>query len=227
MITKRLRTWQREALQGYRTTRLQGTKELLWEATPGAGKTVAALIVAADQLRQASVDKTTRRTTLFIVVPTAHLKIQWAKSATRLSLRLDPAFRRTTLGLAPDYHGAVVTYQQIANNPKAFRQLMKGSPVILDEVHHAGDGLTWGAALREALTEARFILSLSGTAFRSDSNPIPFVKYDDIGRSVPDYSYTYSRAIEEGVCRPVAFFGNGGEIAWGTNQQVVQVNFAD
>lgn len=194
---------------------------MLWEATPGAGKTSAALIVAADQLRAAP----GRR--LYVVVPTAHLKVQWARAAADVGIRLDPSFRRTALGLARDFHGAVITYQQLAQNSSAFRRLIRESPVILDEIHHAGDGLSWGAALRDALADSSFVLCLSGTAFRSDNNPIPFVTYDEVGASMPDYIYSYSRAIEEGVCRPIAFFGYGGEIAWGDTQAVLQASFAD
>lgn len=220
-MAKRLRRWQREALGCYRAKLSDGSRSMLWEATPGAGKTSAALIVAADQLKAAPKRK------LFVVVPTAHLKIQWARSAADVGIRLDPAFRRTSLGLARDFHGAVVTYQQIAQNSSAFRRLIRECPVVLDEIHHAGDGLSWGAALRDALTEAAFTLCLSGTAFRSDNNAIPFVAYDEVGASVPDYVYSYSRAIEEGVCRPIAFFGYGGDIAWGDTNNVLQANFTD
>jgi superfamily II DNA or RNA helicase len=55
---------------------------------------------------------------------------------------------------------------------------------------------------------------LSGTPFRSDNSPIPFVSYDESGFGLADYSYSYSRAVEEGVCRPTAFFTYGGEVAW-------------
>jgi hypothetical protein len=49
------------------------------------------------------------------------------------------------------------------------------------------------------------VLALSGTPFRSDGNPIPFVTYDDLGFAVPQYAYTYSQAIADGVCRRVMF----------------------
>ena len=74
---------------------------------------------------------------------------------------------------------------------------------ILDEVHHAGDALSWGDAVREAFGPAVRRLSLTGTPFRSDVNPIPFVTYapgdDGIPRSVADYSYGYGRALADHV----------------------------
>jgi superfamily II DNA or RNA helicase len=49
--------------------------------------------------------------------------------------------------------------------------------VIFDEIHHAGDALSWGEAVREAFEPATRRLALTGTPFRSDINPIPFVTY--------------------------------------------------
>jgi len=46
--------------------------------------------------------------------------------------------------------------------------------VILDEVHHAGDSLSWGDAVRSAFEPATRRLLLTGTPFRSDVNPIPW-----------------------------------------------------
>ena len=51
--------------------------------------------------------------------------------------------------------------------------------VIFDEIHHAGDALSWGDAVREAFDPARRRLALTGTPFRSDTNPIPFVSYGE------------------------------------------------
>lgn len=204
----KLRPWQQEAFAAYRDTVLRGTRTLLIEATPGAGKTTAALVLALHQLKKRGA------TRLGIVVPTAHLKGQWGRAAASLDLHLDSAFSNGKGVIAGDYHGFVVTYAQVAQKPALFRRLTADACIILDEVHHAGDGLSWGDGLRAAFHEARFIICLSGTPFRSDNTPIPFVPYDDHGFSLPDYSYSYSRAVEEGVCRPTAFFTYGGEVAW-------------
>ena len=131
-----------------------------------------------------------------------------------MDLHLDNSFSNSKGILSGDYDGFVVTYQQVAQKPGLFRKLTHNACVILDEVHHAGDGLSWGDGLRAAFHETRFIISLSGTPFRSDNSPIPFVSYDEHGFGLADYSYAYSRAVEEGVCRPTAFFTYGGEVAW-------------
>ena len=57
-------------------------------------------------------------------------------------------------------------------------------------------------------------LSLSGTPFRSDTNPIPFVTYEfDEARA--DYTYGYDDALRDGrVVRPVLFPRVDGEMEW-------------
>ncbi len=87
-------------------------------------------------------------------------------------------------------------------------------------MHHAGDGLSWGDAVREAFEPATRRLGLSGTPFRTDINPIPFVQYDEgpdgIRRSRADYTYGYGPALADGVVRPVIFLAYAGEMRWRT-----------
>lgn len=220
-MSLKLRGWQDEAFGLYKESYKSGQKCCLWEATPGAGKTTAALHLVKHQI------DTRKSSRALIVVPTTHLRKQWARSALRSGLHLDSAFTARSSRIGLDFDGAVVTYQQIANSQSLFKRIALESVVVLDEVHHAGDGLSWGDSLRFALGEARFILCLSGTAFRSDSNAIPFVRYDNEGLSVPDFSYSYARAIDDHVCRPTAFFTYGGSVAWSENDRVSQASFDD
>lgn len=215
------RAWQKEALEVYAKRYSAGRQSILWEATPGAGKTRVALRLASYHLSRTSC------TRVIVVVPTSHLKIQWARSALGFSMHLDHEYRTEQGQLASDYHGLVLTYQQICMSPKRFSALARGAVVILDEVHHAGDGLTWGDALREAVGDADFILCLSGTAFRSDNSKIPFVHYDSGGASEPDYVYGYSDAIRDSVCRPAVFFTYGGLVSWSSGESSYQADFSD
>lgn len=217
----KLRPWQQEAFGIYRDALLCGSKTVLIEATPGAGKTTAALVLALHQLNKQGAKR------IGIVVPTAHLKVQWARAALDMNLHLDSSFSNSNSGLSSDYSGFVVTYQQVAQKPELFRRLTNSSCIILDEVHHAGDGLSWGDGLRFSFNSAQFIICLSGTPFRSDNAAIPFVNYDNLGFSTPDYSYPYSRAVEECVCRPTAFFTYAGDVAWRDDEQEVQACFSD
>jgi superfamily II DNA or RNA helicase len=215
-----LRGWQKEAFSLYLTSLASKQKSMLWEATPGAGKTTAALEVVGHQLR------TKRAAFALIIVPTIHLRTQWAYAAARVGIQLDSSFGGNRR-LSPEFNGIVVTYQQLSRRERWFKEFAARSIVVLDEVHHAGDGLSWGNILRTVLENTPYILTLSGTAFRSDSNPIPFVAYDKDGVSAPDYCYTYAQAVSEGVCRPTAFFTYGGAVSWTEHNQVYAASFSD
>jgi superfamily II DNA or RNA helicase len=141
---------------------------------------------------------------------------------------LDPVLTNEQACEARDYHGAVVTYQQVCLAPELFRRacVSRRTLLIFDELHHAGDGKDWGVALRQAFSEAVFRLALSGTPFRSDNNPIPFVRYDH-GESQADFSYGYADAIRDGVCRPILFPSYEGELTWLSDGREHRATFED
>jgi superfamily II DNA or RNA helicase len=208
-----LRGWQKDAYHEYfRTWR----RDFLLVATPGAGKTSYALTVAAELLARREV------AALTIVTPTEHLKHQWAQAAGRFGIAIDPAYRNAQGRAGADFAGVAVTYAQVAAHPALHRQRTQNrrTLVIFDEIHHAGDALSWGDAVKEAFEVARRRLALTGTPFRSDANPIPFVTYtSEPGggqRSASDYVYGYGPALEDAVVRPVIFLAYSGEMRWRT-----------
>ncbi|MDQ3790772.1 MAG: DEAD/DEAH box helicase [Actinomycetota bacterium] len=209
-----LRAWQRRAITKYLTTKPQ---DFLAVATPGAGKTVFGLRVAAELLADRVVERVT------IVTPTEHLKYQWAASAAAAGIPIDPNFRNSAGATASDYMGVAVTYAQVAAHPMLHRVRteQRKTLVILDEIHHGGDAKSWGDGIREAFTPAVRRLALTGTPFRSDDSPIPFVTYepDSSGfmRSKADHTYGYSDALADGVVRPVIFLAYSGEASWRTS----------
>lgn len=209
--TQALRGWQRKALVRYLTAK---PRDYLAVATPGAGKTTFALRIAAELLNDRTVDAIT------VVVPTEHLKIQWAQSAARNGIALDPKFSNSNSQTSAEYHGVVVTYAQVASHPTRHRVRTENRKtlVIFDEIHHGGDTKTWGDAMREAFDDATRRLCLTGTPFRSDDSPIPFVNYETDGagfqQSVADHVYGYSDALADGVVRPVVFLAYSGEARW-------------
>jgi superfamily II DNA or RNA helicase len=208
-----LRGWQKDAYHEYfRLPR----RDFLLVATPGAGKTTYALTVAAELLARREI------AALTIVTPTEHLKHQWAQAAGRFGIAIDPAYRNAQGRAGADFAGVAVTYAQVAAHPALHRQRTQNRRmlVIFDEIHHAGDALSWGDAVKEAFEVARRRLALTGTPFRSDANPIPFVSYtDEPGggkRSASDYVYGYGPALEDTVVRPVIFLAYSGEMRWRT-----------
>jgi superfamily II DNA or RNA helicase len=210
---QRLRAWQSEAIGRYVET---SPRDYLTVATPGAGKTTFALTIAAELLGRRLVDRVT------VVAPTEHLKTQWAEAAARVGIPIDPAYSGGKGRTSKDFVGIAVTYAGVAANPLAHRVRTERfkTLVILDEIHHAGDALSWGEAVREAFEPAHRRLALTGTPFRSDVNPIPFVTYapdgDGVPRSVADFTYGYGHALRDHVVRPVLFWAYGGDLQWRT-----------
>jgi superfamily II DNA or RNA helicase len=208
-----LRGWQKAAYAEY--FRL-AKRDFLVVATPGAGKTAYALTVAKELLDRREILAVT------IVTPTEHLKYQWAQAARRFGIAIDPSYRNAQGRAGADFRGVAVTYAQVAAHPALHRARTENRTtlVIFDEIHHAGDALSWGDAVKEAFDPAKRRLALTGTPFRSDANPIPFVTYvpeaDGSKRSASDYVYGYGPALQDGVVRPVIFLAYSGEMHWRT-----------
>ena len=126
-------------------------RDFLAVATPGAGKTTFALRVATELLSRGEVRSIT------VVAPTEHLKGQWAEAAARVGIQLDPAFRNAQERHGASFDGVAVTYAQVAANPDLHRRRTTREPtlVILDEIHHGGDALSWGDGIRLAFEPAQ------------------------------------------------------------------------
>ncbi|HSP37292.1 MAG TPA: DEAD/DEAH box helicase family protein [Frankiaceae bacterium] len=213
-----LRAWQRTALAVYEQSQRGadvGSSDFLVTATPGAGKTSFALTLATRLLDRRAVDR------IVVVAPTDHLRTQWAEAADRLGVVLDPNLPNSVGPVRAGTAGYVTTYAQVAAKPMlhAGRATARRSLVILDEVHHAGDGLSWGEAVYEAFERAARRLCLTGTPFRTRADErIPFVRYTDDGEgnlvSTADYTYGYREALADGVVRPVVFAAYTGTSRW-------------
>ncbi len=226
---RRLRTWQRHALRKYFDRPAGQTRDFLVTATPGSGKTTFALALAAELRRRKIIDR------IVVVAPTDHLRTQWADAALRMGLDLDPTLSNAVGPVRVDAHGYVTTYAQVATKPALHRArcTARRTLVVLDEVHHAGDGLSWGDAIAEAFGAAVRRLSLTGTPFRTrPDEQIPFVRYADGGdgdlRSVADIAYGYREALQDGVVRPVVFAAYTGVARWRTSAgDVVAASLTD
>ncbi len=195
----------------------EAPRDFLAVATPGAGKTTFALRIAVELMGQGVVDKVT------VVCPTEHLKGQWADAAARVGIHIDPSFTNAQGRAGSHFDGVAVTYAQVGANPAVHEMRTRDyrTLVILDEIHHAGDSLSWGDGVRQAFGDATRRLALTGTPFRSDTSPIPFVRYvedaDGIRRSQADYSYGYGDALRDMVVRPVLFMSYSGQMSWRTS----------
>jgi superfamily II DNA or RNA helicase len=211
-----LRAWQQAALAQYEE---QSPKDYLVTATPGAGKTTFALTLAARLLSRREVAR------VVVVAPTDHLRLQWAEAADAMGIVLDPNLTNAVGPVRAGTQGYVTTYAQVAGKPMlhAARATAVKSLVILDEVHHAGDGLSWGEAVEEAYGMSARRLCLTGTPFRTKPDErIPFVRYEEdlfegeagglVSRA--DFTYGYKEALADNVVRPVVFAAYTGTSRW-------------
>ena len=225
-----LRKWQHSALREFLDKVVRekdidgGHRDFLAVACPGAGKTTFALTAVRHWLAG-------QRRPVVVVVPTRHLKLQWASAAERFGFHLEPDWEGREPTVPSDMHGIVVTYAQAATSSRLLAKLSEGGIVILDEIHHAGGEKTWGEGVEASFERAGARLLLSGTPFRSDDAPIPFVTYTlgDHGDAVADYEYDYGSAlVDGGVVRPVFFPRFDGHMEWiGADGALKEASFGD
>ena len=176
--TAPLREWQSEAMQVVLPA-LQ-KEPVLVEACPGAGKTTFGLTVAYRLLYSRAISR------VLIVSPTLGIVDGWFRAASgadpispTLPLRSSRDWRPVD-PIGDDWVGAVFTYQSLFAMTEMFLAHATDpghrSLVIFDEVHHAGVGSGWGQASQTAFSRyVKSILSLSGTPFRTDRDPIVFI----------------------------------------------------
>jgi superfamily II DNA or RNA helicase len=206
-VARPLRAWQQRAAAAVLA---HEPSSFLASATPAAGKTTFGLHVAHQMLAEGRVAR------VAVIAPTTHICRQWALDAARYGIDLEPN-RPNAAGPEPrDRHGIAVTYATLAAGPAVHKRRCADAPTLLiaDEPHHMGELAAWGRSTLAAFERARFRLLLSGTPFRSDNTPIPWVDYDGDGVSRADFSYGYTDALLDGVCRPVTFHTYGGDMEW-------------
>lgn len=222
-----LRKWQKEAMEEYRK---KNKSNFTVTVTPGGGKTTFALALAEKLLAVKQIN------TVVVVVPTDHLRTQWSDNAIERGIFLDPSLSNKSKLIPDEYNGYVATYAQIALNPGLHRARTVGNKkrtlVIFDEIHHAGDGFSWGDGLKLAFEDTSRRLGLTGTPFRTGSEEIPFIDYetnsDGFTYSKSDYSYGYADALKDGIVRPVSFASYSGESTWSNSAgEVLQARMGD
>ena len=203
--TTAARQWQKDATEKFWDAWYAGKRQWLTSATPGAGKTRWALSLARELIDRRLIDR------VVIVVPTRHLVAQWINHAPDNALPILQLTDRDNISKKrenSDYHGVVITYQQLLTGSLLQRTFcgQARTLVISDELHHAGFPQSWGTALRDAFEGACTAhIGLTGTPWRSFGQ-IPFVTYNKTTKVVEtDASYSYSDAVRDRVCRVVQF----------------------
>lgn len=201
------RGWQVDALDKFLAS---NNKSFLVEATPGAGKTIFSGLCAKQLIDDGTASF------IVIVVPTTALKGDsdagflgdWNKVGIDITTVL-----KAGKNAPRDFHGAVVTYQQLPSLSSTFEVWERNGErvfFVFDEVHHASESNVWGSAAETCGRVAARILCMSGTPFRGDGRRISYVRYDSDDRAIPDASYSYRQAVRDNVCREVLFAHDDG-----------------
>jgi superfamily II DNA or RNA helicase len=212
-----LRKWQSDFVKRWDDRKRDAA--FLLVAIPGSGKTLVSLHVAQNWML-AGADRR-----LIVVVPTDNLRMQWRDEASSLGLELQT--KEFGTNFKDGFQGCVTTYHSVAKQPMLYRKLCHLSAptmVILDEIHHCGDEASFGKGIKEGFESAREKLLLSGTPWKTDGAPIPFVRYDGDGFPIADFRYDYPDALNDEVVRYLVFNHAGGEIVFEDTGRVEEVH---
>ncbi len=211
-MTIKLRNWQIEALNKalnwLRSS--QGDRHFIINAAPGAGKTIAACVIAHELITRDEIDR------VVVIAPRAEVVNQWSADFQRVTGR----FMSKVTGSDGDIDALGVdvcsTWAAIQGLQDGLQAICNSSRtlVICDEHHHAAVEAAWGSSADSAFAQARHVLVLTGTPIRSDGEHSVWLAYDDAGAiDHPEegtYTLTYGEAVDLGYCRPVTFHKHEG-----------------
>lgn len=213
------REWQAKGVEKVEAVALGGMRNALVYACPGAGKTIGGLLIAK---RVVDIGVAT---TILVVTHRKAIRSQWVTDADAVGLHMRVATRMEQLNEKPVYGPAAyaVSYDFVKRHAEALSAYCSATPVVVifDEVHHCADdcegnkGNKWGKAIKTAFEEARMRIPLTGTPFRSEGDPIPFVPFNSETRLVtPQVEYSYREALRDEWCRPINFRFYDGDMTW-------------
>ncbi|TMO54630.1 DEAD/DEAH box helicase [Pseudoalteromonas phenolica] len=191
----KLRDWQIECIHSA-ISQYKSSKHFFVLATPGAGKTVMATVLAKLLYEQGDID---------LVICFSPSSIVAHDFREALSEQFDAHFDGSIGALGNSF-----TYQALKTlDDKVWRLFEKYRVfVIFDEIHHCAgssikDANAWGKPIITMIKEkSTFTIALSGTPWRSDSLPIALAGYCNKSLKVKcDYIYGLKEAIADNVCR--------------------------
>ena len=189
-----LRVWQRECIEQAVSQYKAGQPHFLCLATPGAGKTLMASVLAKTLINEKLIDLVICITPALIVSEDFRLELE-----KQLSKKLDG--KLGSIGSCLTYHSMLLETDlwKLFEDHRVF--------VIFDEIHHcSGSDLlnsnAWGQKIISDIQgKATHTLALTGTPWRSDNFPITLSHYTKSGHVHCDYRYGLARAITDNVCR--------------------------
>lgn len=191
----KLRNWQSECIHSG-ISKYKSRKHFLALATPGAGKTVMASVLAKLLYDKGDID---------LVLCFSPSSIVAHDFSEALSEQFETHFDGTIGALGNSF-----TYQALGTlDNKVWRLFEKYRVfVIFDEIHHCAgsnmkDANAWGKPIISMIKQkAAYTIALTGTPWRSDALPIALADYcNESGQIQCDYVYGLKQAIADNVCR--------------------------
>lgn len=191
----KLRNWQSECIHSA-ISKYQSKKHFLALATPGAGKTVMASVLAKMLYDRGEID-------LVLCFSPSSIVAHDFRGA--LSEQFEAHFDGNIGAVGNSY-----TYQALSTLDSSVWRLFDKYRVfvIFDEIHHCAgssvkDANAWGKPIITTIKElAAFTIAVTGTAWRTDALPIALADYcNESGKIQCDYAYGLKEAIRDNVCR--------------------------
>ena len=192
----KLRNWQSACIDAAISKYDNLKKHFLALATPGAGKTIMASVLAKKLYDQNKID---------LVLCFSPSSIVAHDFSCELSEQFDDHFDGAIGAMGNSY-----TYQGLSTLDKTVWRLFDRYRVfvIFDEIHHcagsnAQDANAWGEAIISKIKDsATYTIALTGTPWRSDALPIVLADYCNSSKQIQcDYTYGLKDAIHDNVCR--------------------------
>ena len=198
----KLRDWQIEASKKCLNWYFKNNdNKFVINAAPGTGKTICSISIVNELIKQDQMDR------VIVIAPQSTVVKQWASKYKELTGR----WMQKTTDLTEDKGIDICcTWASVKNLLDGFQKICneKRTLVICDEHHHAAVQAAWGVSADGAFKNAKYILILTGTPIRSDSEEPVWFTYKGGQLNHPKdgmFTLTYGESIRLGYCRPIAF----------------------
>jgi len=191
-----LRDWQSECINSAISNYTNLKKHFLALATPGAGKTLMASVLAKKLHEQGLIGL------VICFSPSSVVSSDFSESLVE---QFGTHFDGEIGALGDSF-----TYQKLSSISDRIWRLFDQYRVfvIFDEIHHCAgscdhDANAWGAPIIDKIQDkAAYTIALTGTPWRSDSLPIALSEYCvKSGAVICDYVYGLKQAVLDDVCR--------------------------
>ena len=192
----KLRRWQAQSIERAYTQYRANSRHFMCLATPGAGKTVMASILARRLFDACMIDMVLCFSPSIVVAEDFRRELE-ERTGKRLNGHLGSG-------------GCSLTYQAMSTLDSSFWKILDNHRVfvIFDEIHHCaavdeGKSNSWGETIYRFIRgKSAYSLALTGTPWRSDNIPIVLSDYcKDSGKVHCDFRYGLGEAVLDGVCR--------------------------